>query len=201
MPNTKPQFKLGHRVQDPTITHGVQNDDRQRLNANLATEDWELLKSVSLNRGTCQTVTANLIHTFCNILRKHGVSTRIDLDKFHVILAFWSGLDVSPEAVVASGATSYLSFLPEATARCVRDEVLRDASARTGGTESSGDDRGRQKAVRGNDPRAKKVTSGVQRKGKVGQRQAGSGARGTAGGSDQAQVAGDKAEGGQGAEA
>lgn len=84
---TRPLFKLGDRVNDPTS--GL--IERARLNVNVSPEDWELLRQVDLKQGVVQLVTANLIHSFCNVLRKHGITNRTQLNPFHYTLAAFSG--------------------------------------------------------------------------------------------------------------
>lgn len=81
-------FKLGQRVNDPTLSLG---DDRIRLNVNVFPQDFELLKVIDLQRGVIQTTVVNLIHSFCNVLRSYGITNRTQLDKFHYALAAWSG--------------------------------------------------------------------------------------------------------------
>ena len=155
-PTTKPSpkpFTYGDRVADLTLKQG---DNRYRLNANIDPDDERLLKSIFLQKGAIQIVTANLIKTFCDVLRRLQITDFTKLDQFHVLLAGYSGYALSRRAVVRavtgldpgteyddqSGETagdigsciqSLLEFLPGEFAECCRREIRRGATAQADG--------------------------------------------------------------------
>src|SRR6266403_4370929 len=87
-------FPFGARITDPSSTSGTKGNERYRLNANISHEDEETLKLISLDRGTIQLVTASLIHSLCQDLRTHGITNRLHLDAFHIMLAAYAGWEV-----------------------------------------------------------------------------------------------------------
>lgn len=92
----KPKFKLGERV---TQAFGKDKHAPYHLSANIPLEDAVLLKSIDPFRGLIQVVASNLIHSFCNTLRSHGITTFAELSELHYVLAIWSGrFDVSRSA-------------------------------------------------------------------------------------------------------
>jgi hypothetical protein len=183
VPHDPPRFTFGQRVGDPTIVPGAKGDERYRLNANIDPADADLLRVIFLNRGSIQIVTANLIHEFCNTLRRLGVTDRTKLDQFHYILAARAGFDVGAdtttlacirESVGADGdeVPALYAILPSGIAECCRREVRRRTAAQADGTGPVGDGPKGPASVRKPAKRVKKGTAdasgeGEKRRGKA----------------------------------
>ena len=139
-------FKLGHRMDDPSLPIG---EDRYRLNANIDPADERLIKTICLQKGALQLVTANLIHNFCNELRRNNIATNLDTDSFHFVLARLSGRDVELQGNALDGPSRVESTRDVGDGLAgIRTKVARVKKS-TADAGSGGKSRGGDKAEKG----------------------------------------------------
>ena len=158
----KPPFKLGARVTDPTLSDDpTLKDTRYRLNANILPADEQLLKKLSGNRGVLQIVTANLIHAFCESLRKNNITDYTQNHEYNHALASFCGFELADP-------TAYLKYLPSGTVEWLSTQLRGNAPDSIDRVESRNDDGRGAESVCGKTKGVKKSTSNPKRSSKRG---------------------------------